>query len=240
AGAAMPARNRAPISASWRRPIASPSWPAGRCALAPCSLQPSSLVGARGFEPPASSSQSWRSTRLSYAPKTVKSARFIWACAALRKAALESRAAPRPASTPRPRNFAGSGRVVAPSTHKSFDWASWSDAHRGFGSAGAAHAPQRAIGGARGRAGAVPHAGRPGDIGHRRVLLRADRAGRRRRARAPGRVEPATNPNAPPRPDPLRPAGRRGRDPFLSIAKEWEIRWGSRRCAIPTLLIPGS
>src|SRR5688500_11590718 len=26
------------------------------------------LVGARGFEPPASSSQSWRSTRLSYAP----------------------------------------------------------------------------------------------------------------------------------------------------------------------------
>src|SRR5579875_2315821 len=27
------------------------------------------MVGARGFEPPASSSQSWRSTRLSYAPK---------------------------------------------------------------------------------------------------------------------------------------------------------------------------
>src|SRR5947209_1494570 len=26
------------------------------------------VVGARGFEPPASSSQSWRSTRLSYAP----------------------------------------------------------------------------------------------------------------------------------------------------------------------------
>ena len=27
------------------------------------------LVGAEGFEPPTSSSQSWRSTRLSYTPK---------------------------------------------------------------------------------------------------------------------------------------------------------------------------
>src|SRR6185437_11198770 len=38
----------------------------------------SRLVGARGFEPPASSSQSWRSTRLSYAPKLAELAVFLW------------------------------------------------------------------------------------------------------------------------------------------------------------------
>src|SRR5258708_10065433 len=39
---------------------------------------PSSLVGARGFEPPAASYESWRSTRLSYAPKSSETRAFLW------------------------------------------------------------------------------------------------------------------------------------------------------------------
>src|ERR1700743_227552 len=36
------------------------------------------LVGAEGFEPPTSSSQSWRSTRLSYTPKLKAPSRYRW------------------------------------------------------------------------------------------------------------------------------------------------------------------
>src|ERR1700755_460451 len=36
------------------------------------------LVGAEGFEPPTSSSQSWRSTRLSYTPKLQAPSRYDW------------------------------------------------------------------------------------------------------------------------------------------------------------------
>src|SRR5229473_2805380 len=156
---------------------------------------PSSLVGARGFEPPASSSQSWRSTRLSYAPEPQKRPTYMglrrppqgcaWRKAQMFRAAAER---PEPAATPkypelrwrRPRSRA----VRAPHAFP----AGQSDAHRGFTSAGADHAPQRADRRARSGAGAVPNAGRQGHTRQRALLLRADRPGRRRRARAPGRL----------------------------------------------------